>query len=943
MRNKIGVLVLSALAYMVAGKVGGLLSVPPGFASAVWPASGVALALAIRFPLLPIAMGAALGNFIINLSFSSENFAQVTSQGLFAAGAIGVAAALQLCVGRGLFNWVVHKSKALVSPQSIMGFVFLVALGGCIVSASLSTLSLWVLGITPSDIVLFTWLTWWVGDSLGVLFFTPFMLALLAPKSAISLRQKLQVILPSMLIFSCTWMLFSTSQSWQTKARTLAVENESLDIYRYIFERLQNSGDVLSAYDAFISTETNFNLTRFNQFSEVMLNSAQSLYAVGWTEIIPHHRRVEVEQSFRDMGYRNFQFTQLTPDGDVVTAQRQTEYYPVLYIYPLSNNHRAFGLNLAANPERQEALYKAKALAKPVATAPIVLAQELGNQKAIILYRPIFNRDQTEFKGYVSGVMRVNGMIGKAFELLEQRGFSLILSDVTTGHLKADLIRQEDPPLAGVPRFTYSAEFGERKYQIELYANTNHHTPSRNWASWAVLTGGFLIAALTQMFVMSVIGSHTRIRDEVERKTLDLQKQTALAEQANKAKSEFLSNMSHELRTPLNAIIGLVNLCQKTDLTKQQSHYLHKASLASSTLLSLINQTLDHAKIEAGKMEVNADAFSISHVMNKLYAVFEQSALDKNIEFLIQTEGEIIDQVVGDELRLEQILINLLGNAFKFTQEGSVTLTIADGQDGGYKFDVNDTGCGIPEHYQQELFTAFSQVDSSTSRIFGGTGLGLSISSNLAAMMGGRLHLIASSGAGSTFRLQLPLRQAETGACVQLALTATGTPTTTETMDTAAPPVTIETDIAGEQGTMLTDQESDKPLAHCNILLVEDIAINQMVAEGILSDFGATVVIANNGQEALDQLAQRQDLNLVLMDVQMPIMDGYEATRRIRQQAQYDHLPILAMTANAMAQDIAQCKAAGMNEHIAKPIDAAILLSKILAFTQGPNVDSVAI
>ncbi len=506
-------------------------------------------------------------------------------------------------------------------------------------------------------------------------------------------------------------------------------------------------------------------------------------------------------------------------------------------------------------------------------------------------------------------------------DLLDYIGFSLVLTDITKPNQPLDLIRQRQPQLLGFPTFKYFTNFGERNYQIDLYANTQHQMPTKNWVSWAVLTGGFFIAALTQMFVLSVMGNHGRIRHEVDRKTQDLKTQTELANQASRAKSDFLSNMSHELRTPLNAIIGLINLCLKTELNRQQSDYLHKASLASNTLLSLINQTLDHAKIEAGRMELNQSGFSLSYMLLKLQAVFEQSTQDKDIHFSIVSGRGTPDQVIGDELRIEQILINLLGNAFKFTDRGQITLSVEYVAKDTFAFAVRDTGCGIPEAYKKELFTAFTQVDSSTSRIFGGTGLGLSISSKLAAMMQGQLELVSSDTSGSCFRVTVPLQVEDHSQVISLQV---------KPDDRVALP-SVETKTSEvERRHMIAESLNVQPLLGQTILLVEDIEINQMVAGGILQGFGAQVIIANNGQESLTLLAENDHIDLVLMDVQMPVMDGYEATMKIRQQSKYVNLPILAMTANAMEQDVKLCLQAGMNGHISKPIDAKVLLEKIL-------------
>lgn len=728
----------------------------------------------------------------------------------------------------------------------------------------------------------------------------------LAPQSFLDRLQKIQITLPSLILFACVCTVFWFSLQRQTHETTLRIQSSANDLAQKIMERLQRSEHVLTAYSAFINSVPDYNQQQFNQFSAIMIANESALFGIGWTQIIPHQQRENVEQTFRDAGYPDYHFTQLTTQGQLIMAEPQPEYYPVLYIYPFEANRRAFGLNLGANPDRKAALLKAKQLGKPVATAPIILAQETQQQKATILYRPIFDHASGDFIGYVSGVMRIESILGDMLSTLENAGFSIILTDQTDPQQAQDLIRQSGQAIAGFEPNRYQTVFGERNYQIELVANQTYPVADKDWISWILLTTGFLIAALAEIFIMTMTGSHAHIRREVAAKTKDLRIQTKRANEASRAKTEFLANMSHELRTPLNAIIGLINLCLKTQLTTQQLDYLQKASLSSSTLLSLINQTLDHAKIEAGRMELNTEAVSLSHILHKLLAVFELTAQQKGIRFECVVAPNVPEQVIGDSLRIEQILLNLLGNAFKFTDQGGVTLFLSF-RNPDFIFKICDTGLGISAEYRQNLFSAFSQEDASTSRRYGGTGLGLSISYQLAQLMGGQLELLETDMQGSCFSVRLPLQIAENSVMIATPLQQEATTEKTNTAPVA----------------------DTKPLQGKTTLLAEDIQLNQLIASEILKDFGADVIIANNGEEAIQALMACDSIDLTLMDIQMPVMDGYVATKHIRALPHYAQHPILAMTANALDQDIQHCLDAGMNAHISKPIDAQLLLEKI--------------
>jgi len=411
---------------------------------------------------------------------------------------------------------------------------------------------------------------------------------------------------------------------------------------------------------------------------------------------------------------------------------------------------------------------------------------------------------------------------------------------------------------------------------------------------------------------------------KIRERTAKLVRVRDVALSASRAKSNFLANMSHEVRTPLNAIIGMTQLALQTRLSAKQRHYVEKAEGAALGLLDVVNDILDFSKIEAGKLRFEYIEFKLADVLGKVADIIILKAQEKGLEIVFDCGPEVPEKLLGDPLRLEQVLINLVNNAVKFTDIGEVSLIVRreppheeDGKDIRLHFAVRDTGIGMSEAEQSQIFSAFTQADDSTSRKYGGTGLGLAICQRLVTMMEGEIEVSSAVGVGSTFsftaRFGLPAALADTP-CFH--------------------PAGVEKLSVRDFAQTPLSPSAERVLRDTHLLLVEDNALNQEIISEILQPYGIRLEVVEHGRDALARLETTR-FDAVLMDCELPDIDGFETTRRLRRDPDLADLPVIALTAHAGTDIREQCLASGMNDHVEKPIDSIRLLRTLVRWLGG--------
>lgn len=911
-------IVFIAFCYYVTGRLGLLLAVPPGYATAVWPPSGLALAvlLCLGRRYWP---GIMLGSFCVNVFISFDVTNQAT---MFVSASLAVViatgAVLQAVAGASLVRHFISIPNTLDRARDIC---LLVILGGpvsCLVNASLSTTTLALSGAASWENYGFHWFTWWIGDSIGVIVFTPILLLLLETGGLVTRNRKIMVSLASCAVFMLAILAFFWASHADHKNQQLTFERHAIDLKERVLDHLGGYVMMLPSIRNFFAASDYVSPEEFHTFVKDNYESDWGIYALSWNQRVTDEERASFENDMRLKKAADFAIRDMNDSGAFVPAPKRSQYMPVTYVEPFALNKEALGYDTYVEPRRKTALDEARQSGAFVATEKTEIVQDNLKKAAFIVYQPVYkNSDAPEaeriqpdnVRGYVAGVFLFSEVFKNTSFLAAKKNIMFTLRD---GGVEPGQSLLYDSCSAGKQncpskilashnslQWQETLAFAGRSWIMQVLPDSDYPALRHNWYTWLVLSGGVLFAGMLGAFLLLVTGQTDSVQKMVHEKTSQLAEYAAAMEKAKKeadqaynAKSEFLAKMSHEIRTPLNGLLGFIDLARDTHDENNKDSYIGKAQSAGDTLLKIINDILDLAKIESGKIVFDYKNFDIRAVLDICVDMFSRDAYRKNIGLYLNVDAGVPAILVGDEFRIKQILINLIGNAVKFTDHGMVKVD-SSYKNGTLLITVLDSGIGIEEKMHQAIFENFTQEDSGTTQRFGGTGLGLAIVKQLLENMGGSIFLESSKGAGSKFHIAIPMAE-------------------------------------GVSGDLPSAAIVEAPHNLYKILLVDDTPMNQEVGKIILERAGHFVSVASNGKEAIACIS-RESFDLVLMDIQMPVMNGMDAVRYIRQDMglSQQKLKIIALTAHVLPDDRKKFLDGGMNSILIKPFKAKELLAEV--------------
>ncbi|XGC80005.1 ATP-binding protein [Bdellovibrio bacteriovorus] len=858
---------LVAAVYYLAGYLSLFLALPPGYASPVWPATGLSIAALLIFGLNRFP-GVFIGALLVNLR-TPLGFVESFPPLIIASGTT-----LSVIVAATLIKRWVSYPRSFYREKDIFLFLFIAGPLAAVISATIGSFTLYKFDLVHAQHFSLNWIYWFIGDATGNILFSPLALIFAVPSRNYWIRSTKTILVPLLLLLSL--IVLALNYVGHTERDKIIQEfHRRSELVSNLFEKdLQAYQSMMVTLKSFYESSETVTEKEFRDFTESYYINYPEVLTVGWISVI------------------------------------NSSNYPLVFAEPKDKNLQLLGQNFATLPLKQ--------LVDTAMTGPHIIVANSADLEGLKVPGSslIFALFGQGGKGVLLEIIDLDKVIANLNKYINDSSYRFILSNVTerdNHKVLADtwhpLSVNNEVPFNSQLQRSYVIKVANQKWQLSIFQDPSlSHGISINTSIllFTTLFFTYLICSLLLVIANRILS----IEDAVKEKTTHLNEVNRQLQKASQAKSEFLANMSHEIRTPLNVLVGMTDLLEDTKIDAEQKHYIDIAKKAGNNLLSIINDILDISKIEAGLISLEKTEIDLPELISDLSAMFKLKAQEKGLELKVEVASEVNNIYEGDPTRIRQILTNLLSNALKFTSKGEITLTVTGNDNihrpGNILFQVMDTGIGVPQDKLAQLFQPFTQADSTITRKFGGTGLGLSICKRLTQMMNGDIQVDSTEGQGSTFSFTLTL-------------------THIRPIESSLPSYAVE--------VPTVQPATDFSL---KILIVDDVEDNRVLLKAYLKNSSHEIYEAENGIQAL-QLAKENTFDIILMDMQMPIMDGFTATQEIRRWEKLHEKPpvnIWALTAYALKNEIQKSMEAGCDLHLIKPIRRNDLINHINNFVQ---------